>query len=143
VANTVLVTDPLSVIYSVLVALPFAALKSEWLLIAKGEVQLVALMLALGALATAFLTLNLVNDATDAILLPLIFVTPIVTTALAGLVIVFAGRHVDVRALVRPFRREIAMRATVVTLRPDLGTSTPTPTGCSVRPRRCHNGWPV
>lgn len=91
-------------LYAVLIALPFVALKSEWLLVARGEAQLVAITRALGAVVTAVVVLGLIHDAADARFLPLIFVVPVVTTGIAGLAIVIAGRRIDVRRVALPTR---------------------------------------
>jgi O-antigen/teichoic acid export membrane protein len=107
-AVTVLVSDDMlrGFLYAVLIALPFVALKSEWLLVARGEAQLVAVTRALGAVVTAGAVLTLINDAADARFLPLIFVVPIATTGMAGLAIVLFGRRIDTHRLVLPTRKE-------------------------------------
>ena len=103
-ADVALVADPQlrAFIAAVTIGLPFAALKSEWLLVAQGVVQMVALTRVAGALATAVMTIALVQTADDARYLPIIFVAPLVTTALLGFVVVFLGKHVDGRLLALP-----------------------------------------
>jgi O-antigen/teichoic acid export membrane protein len=93
-------------LYAVLLALPFVALKSEWLLVARGEAQLVAVTRALGAVLTAVIVVALIHDPADARYLPLIFVLPVATTGVAGLAIVATGRRIEARQVAVPSRAD-------------------------------------